>query len=287
MTGDAASGSKKETDVIDFDDPYYIHPSDQAITSLISFKLLGSENYRVWLSSITRSLKGRNKLAFVDGTLPRASEDDVKIRKWDRANAIVCSWILNSVSETIYLAHATTEVAYVVWTELIETYHKTDGSVVFNLHQRINAFTQGSLSVSEYFSKLDSLWKEFDSLTSLTECTCTASKKFNDHANLMKLMQFLSCLDSSFSQAKSHILLMEPLPSVRAAFSIISREESHQKNGSSVTISNKTQTSGFTSKINEQKRGKIKNPKLQCKHCGLKGHTIERCFKIIGFPKDF
>lgn len=128
--------------------------------------------------------------------------------------------------ESIYSAHASTEVAYVVWSELNETYHKTDGSVFFNLHQRINSLTQGGMSVSDNFSKLDSLWKEFDGLTSLTECTCEASTKCNDHSKLMKLMQFLSGLDATYNQAKSHILLMEPLPNVRAAFSIICWEES-------------------------------------------------------------
>lgn len=224
---EASGSSKNDTDKVDFDDPFYLHPSDSAVTALVSFKLLGSENYRIWSSSMIRALKGRNKLGFVDGTLKKPVDDETKSKKWDRANAIVCSWILGCVSESIYSAHAFTEFAYVIWSELSETYHKVDGSVVFNLHQRINNLSQGSMSVSEYFSKLDSLWKEFDGLTSLTECTCQAAAKFNDHAKLMKLMQFLSGLDSSFNQVKSHLLLMEPLPNVRTAFSIVSREESH------------------------------------------------------------
>lgn len=102
-------------------------------------------------------------------------------------------------------------------------------------------------------------------------------------------MQFLSGLDSTFNQVKSHILLMEPLPNVRAAFSIIYREESNQKNGSlnSNTARTQTQNSAFVAKTGDQKRFKGKNTNLQCKHCGLKGHTIERCYKLIGFPKDF
>lgn len=161
----------------------------------------------------------------------------------------MCSWLLNSVCESIYSAHSSTEVASVVWSELNETYQKTDGSVVFNLHQRINSLTQSGMSVSDYFSKLDSLWKEFDGLTSLTECVCEASTKYNDHSKLMKLMQFLSGLDATYNQAKSHILLMDLLPNVRAVVSIISREESNQKSGSVSSSSNKIQTSGFCVKI--------------------------------------
>ena len=57
---------------------------------------------------------------------------------------------------------------------LFETYNKADGSVVFNVHQRINSLKQNGVSVSDYFNKLDDLWKEFDGLTSITECTCEA-----------------------------------------------------------------------------------------------------------------
>lgn len=26
---------------------------------------------------------------------------------------------------------------------------------------------------------------------------------------------------------------------------------------------------------------------MQCDHCGLKGHTKENCYKIIGYPEEF
>ena len=70
---------------------------------------------------------------------------------------------------------------------------------------KINSLKQNGISLSYYFNKLDSLWKEFDGLTSLTECTCDDSIKLKDHSNLMKLMQFLSGLDDSYSHVKSHI----------------------------------------------------------------------------------
>lgn len=60
----------------------------------------------------------------------------------------------------------------------------------------------------------EALWKEFDGLTSLTECKCEAFIKLKNHSNLMKLMQFLSGLDDSYCQVLSYILLMEPLPNV-------------------------------------------------------------------------
>ena len=97
---------------------------------------------------------------------------------------------------------------------------------MFNIHQQINSLKQNGIYVSDFFNKLDALWKEFDGLTSLIECTCDAATKLNDHSKLMKLMQFLSGLDESYNQVKSHILLMDHLPGVKIVFSIISHEES-------------------------------------------------------------
>ncbi|XP_023772322.1 uncharacterized protein LOC111920980 [Lactuca sativa] len=205
MAGETPEGSgvPKETPV-DFDDPLYVHPSDNTVTSIITVKLTGNENYRLWRSAMSRGLKARNKLGFVDG----------------------------SISETIYASHVYSDKAKDIWDELFETYNKADGSVIFNIHYQINTLKQNGSSLSDYFNKLDSLWKEFDGLTSLTECVCEAATKLNDHSKLMKLMQFLSGLDDVYNQVKSQILLMEPLPNVKSAFSILFREESLQKNGS-------------------------------------------------------
>lgn len=65
------------------------------MTTIISFKLLGTKNFRVWKSFMTRALKARNKIGFVDGTKIKDKKDIVKSLKWYHVNAIVCSWIMN------------------------------------------------------------------------------------------------------------------------------------------------------------------------------------------------
>ena len=82
---------------------------------------------------------------------------------------------------------------------------------------------------------------------------------------------------------------MDPLPGVKSAFSLVSREESNQKhNTHSNSVTNKSQSSAFASRfIDQKKNNKGKGPIPQCKNCGLKGHSIEKCFKIIGYPKEY
>lgn len=137
MTGHVitAEGSGKSPhNSTEYDDPLFLPPSDITTITIIGFKLVGTENFRIWLNSMTRSLKGRNKLGFVDGSVIKPIDNTIKCLKWERANAVVCSWILGSLSESIYASHVSTEHASTMWKELYETYHKSDGSVIFNLH---------------------------------------------------------------------------------------------------------------------------------------------------------
>nr|GEY06411.1 hypothetical protein [Tanacetum cinerariifolium] len=52
-----------------------------------------------------------------------------------------------------------------MWKDLKDTYDKVDGSIVFNLHKKINSLTQNGASLVEYYNNLNSLWKQFDAMT--------------------------------------------------------------------------------------------------------------------------
>ncbi|XP_071687535.1 uncharacterized protein [Rutidosis leptorrhynchoides] len=213
---------------LDFGDPLYLHASDISSTPLITFKLKGTENYKSWAYAMELALQTKNKMGFITGDFKKNETDVVLGNQWEKCNAVVLSWILGSVSGELYNGQIYSKIAKNVWDELKETYDKVDGSVLFNLYQKINLITQNGTPVSEYYHKLNSLWKQYDTFVQLPACALTASKEFNDHTNLIKLMQFLMGLDDVYLPIRSNILMRDPLPSVKTAFSIISREESHR-----------------------------------------------------------
>nr|GEX38525.1 ribonuclease H-like domain-containing protein [Tanacetum cinerariifolium]GEX41805.1 ribonuclease H-like domain-containing protein [Tanacetum cinerariifolium] len=145
------------------------------------------------------------------------------------------SWLLFYV----YLGHVFSDNAQTVWKELEETYDRIDGSIVFNLLQKINSFKQGGLPISEYYHKLNSLWREFDILTKLLDCVCEARDELGDHGKFMKLMQFLMGLSEVYQPIRSSLLTREVLPEVKDAFVIIAREESHRGIPAATAKSNK------------------------------------------------
>ena len=47
------------------------------------------------------TLTSKNKIGFIDGTIPRAAQADILFNAWNRYNNMVTSWIINSVSKDI------------------------------------------------------------------------------------------------------------------------------------------------------------------------------------------
>lgn len=62
-------------------------------------------------------------------------------------------------------------------------------------------------------------------------------------------MQFLMGLDDVYQSVRTSLLTIDPLPTVKHAFSIVSREESHRNASSSSKT--QTQNMGFVSKYNQ------------------------------------
>nr|GEY23950.1 putative Gag-polypeptide of LTR copia-type [Tanacetum cinerariifolium] len=143
------------------------------------------------------------------------------------------------------------------------------------------------MPLSDYYHKLNLLWQQFDALTSLHASSCTAKKEIKKHSQLIKLMQFLMGLDDVYLPIRSNILTRDPLPSVKYAFAIISGEESHRGVVSNSTPS-KPHATAFASKgFDNKKTSSGPNPNLKCTNCLKTGHTVERCFKLVGYPPNY
>nr|GEV60708.1 protein JINGUBANG-like [Tanacetum cinerariifolium] len=143
---------------------------------------------------------------------------------------------------------------------------------------------------------------EFDILTKLPDCTCEARTELVDHGKLLKLMQFLVGLDDIYQPIRINLLTREIFPEVKDAFVIVLKEESHRGIPVSSVKTKKPQAFAFVSRNNDNNskrnnenwsnnnggnvnRGNYDS--LLFKNCGLKGHTIDRCFEIIGYPPCF
>ncbi|GJZ10573.1 ribonuclease H-like domain-containing protein [Tanacetum coccineum] len=223
MAGDDSSkkGDSSSSDLnLVFGDPLYLHPNDTNGTPIMTVKLTGTENYKVWSIAMTFALRNHNKIRFINGTCEKDNINPALFNQWDMCNSVVFTWILkilNSLSSDLYAGAIYAKFAYEFWNDLKDTYDKVDGSAAFNLHKIINSLSQN---------------------------------------------------DDNYLAIRSNILTREPLPLVKAAFAIVSGEESHRNISSSGAT--KPTASVFAAKTFDKKR-----------------HTIDRCFEILGYPANY
>nr|GEW06545.1 hypothetical protein [Tanacetum cinerariifolium] len=257
---------------LSFGDPIYLYPNDTSGTPIVTIKLTGIKNYKMWSIAMTFTLRNHNKLGFVDGSFKKDSSNHGLANQCNMCNSVV-------------------------------TYDKVDGSAMSNLHKNINSLNQTGSTLADYYNNLNSLWKRFDVMVSLHTCTCDAAKYFDKHNQLIKLMQFLMGLDECYLAIRSNLLTRELLPNVNTIFFVISGEESHM-NVTSIgttkhaatafvakTFDNKKRFnknfkgSGSNSNSNSNNRGP--NPNLKSTNCNKIGHTVDICFELVRYPAGY
>lgn len=148
-------------------------------------------------------------------------------------NAIVLSWLLNSVSKSLLRGVSFASLARAMRNDLKERFDQLDRSRFFSLHKEITTLQQGTYFVSVYFTKLKTLWDEFETLVPSPGCNCEQSKGF---VNYQKLYQFLLGLNESFSQDRSQILLMVSIPTINQAYAMMVNDECQKVSSSRSSI---------------------------------------------------
>nr|KYP54541.1 Retrovirus-related Pol polyprotein from transposon TNT 1-94 [Cajanus cajan] len=222
--------------------------------------MLDSSNYNSWSKSMITALSAKNKAEFVDGSIQRPAVDDPLHTAWKRCNNMVVSWLVHSVSPSIRQSVLWMDDAKDIWKDLKSRY------------------SQGDKSVSEYFTKLRVMWDEIESYrpdprcTCKQKCACDALKIVMERKKQDQVMQFLGGLNETFSNVKSNILMMDPMPAISKVFSYAVQQE-RQIIGSDM----------YSSSINAATSNKSN---VSCTYCEKDYHTVDKCYKKHGYPQE-
>ncbi|XP_057517145.1 uncharacterized protein LOC130798249 [Amaranthus tricolor] len=106
----------------------------------------------------------------------------------------------------------------------------------------------------------------------------------------MKLIQFLSGINPAYDQVKTNILSTDPLPNINKVYHILQSVERQHQNNLYTSHSNDISAFAAHQLKPDNSAGMRKDSKKTkfervCEHCKGKGHTIDQCFKLIGYPE--
>jgi hypothetical protein len=220
---------------------------------------------------------------------------------------MVHSWIVNALSPEISNSVIYYSTTHEVWEDLREQFSQGNAPRIFEIQRDIAYLRQEQLSVSTYYTKLKGLW---DELASYNNAIHGAQQ------DQQKLMQFLMGLNDTYSAIRGQILLMNPLPSVRQAYSSVSQEEKQRLLSSTYAAIDSSSSAAMAvrSKPNQvrheqsnrpygsqKSRSQERQPENfrqdrrrhgpgtgrglpNCSHCGEMGHWIQTCYELNGYP---
>nr|KYP67119.1 hypothetical protein KK1_013442 [Cajanus cajan] len=216
----------------------YLHPGENPATALVS-PVLDSGNYHSWSRSMLTALSAKNKMEFVDGNAPQPPKSDVTYSAWRRCNNMVVSWLVHSVSPSIRQS--------ILWMD------KTD----------------------EIWNDLKSRYSQDPTCSCTHKCSCNVLPTIAQRKREDQAMQFLRGLNEQYSNVRSHVLLMDPIPPISKIFSYVAQQE-RQLLGSNFVANTVTKTTAINATASS----------FTCTHCGKSGHTENLCYRKHGFPSN-
>ncbi|XP_019451880.1 PREDICTED: uncharacterized protein LOC109353981 [Lupinus angustifolius] len=136
-------------------------PNENLGAILVS-KALKGENYHSWSRAMWMSIKTKNKLHFIDGSLPKPPIEDPSFNAWDKCNTLVVSWLTQSIDASIVQSILWMDTTLEIWQDLRERYYQDDVFRIVELLREIYTYRQGNLSIAAYHNHIKGLWQELD-----------------------------------------------------------------------------------------------------------------------------
>ncbi|XP_074304711.1 uncharacterized protein LOC141639508 [Silene latifolia] len=164
----------------------------------------------------------KRKVGFLTGVVKRPTNDPYREAAWDTCNCLLISWIMHNVDLPIKISVMYSKTAKEIWK--------------FRLNKDLEELVQGDKSIREYFTEFRILWQSLEVMMDwppVTQVTSEINAWLDaqlKEKNERKLFQFLNGLHPSYATMRSHILMMNPLPTVEEVAVIFQHEEAQRKN---------------------------------------------------------
>lgn len=215
--------------------PYYLHPSDN-LGALITYVLLKGDNYTEWATELSNSIQAKQKLGFINGTIPKPASDP-ELSRWLTTNSMLVGWICTSIDPKIRSTVSFVPETHKLWDNLKRRFSVTNGVWTHQLRDAISNCKQNGQSVIDYYGRLTKLWEELDNLKTTRSCLCDVASDIENEREEIHVHKFLFGLDESrFRTIRSQIIDEDPLPDINNVYSRVIREEQHNNTSHSTEL---------------------------------------------------
>ncbi|KAL8141988.1 hypothetical protein V2J09_015020 [Rumex salicifolius] len=283
--------------VTDVNNPLWLHHTERS-NLVLSTQLLNENNYYKWRRAVEVSLKAKSKMAFIFGAVPKPAVDSPTFPQWERCNSMVTSWFFHSVEKDIAESLLYFDSAAEIWKDLETRFGSPNSSRIFQVQKELFTVSQGNLSVSSYYTNFRRLWDEFVVLVEPPRCaSCKTVGAVPPLFFTLQVVQFLVGLNETYSSVRTNVLMRTPMP-------LLGEDEQHRSLQSTSPLGSDSTALSASSKPNFASnpgrgassgsrgasrgggRGSDRRSSFFCDHCKTQGHTMDRCYKLHGYPNQ-
>lgn len=121
------------------------------------------------------------------------------------------------------------------------------------------------------------------------KCNCDQVQELLEDAETSRIIQFLMGLNDNFNNVCGQILNMKPRPGLNDIYNMLDQDESQRLLGGTPKLTPTPRAFQSHSSTTDQNQnqvlldhGNFQKPK--CSHCFRIGHTVDKCYKVHGYP---
>jgi hypothetical protein len=242
------------------------------------------KNYAAWTFQLEIFLKGKELWGHIDGS----DKDLVAKAAWAAKDAQIMSWILSSMEPHLILSLRPYRSAKAMWDHLTQVYNQDNNARRFQLELAIANYTQGDLSIQDYYSGFLALWSDYSDLVT-AKVSAEGVLVVQQVHKISQRDQFLMKLRPEYEPVRASLVNRDPVPSLDACFGELLREEQRlhtqtimeQARVASTSVSVAYAASAYS-------KGKSRDmSKTQCYSCKKYGHIASHCpHKICNYCKQ-
>lgn len=151
-----------------------------------------------------RALSSKNKIKFINGSLPPPPKLDTLYKSWERCNNTIVAWISRTFSPQIDQSTMSIDNAHKLWQDLQRCFTKENHLRMSDLLQQIHSMRRGDHDLSTFFTDMKILWDELEFLRPTPSCSCTIpctyslSRSVTTYKEKESVICFLNGLNDSY-----------------------------------------------------------------------------------------
>ncbi|KAL9232863.1 hypothetical protein vseg_007926 [Gypsophila vaccaria] len=138
------------------------------------------------------------------------------------------AWLRNVIDPKLHPSIAFESTVAEVWTELKDRYSAGNAPRVHQFKGELAECKQGRMTVTEYYTKLKTIWDELANYNKIPACSCGATSEVAKEKEEEMVHQFLMGLDNNLDgHVRSTLLMEDPITTLSHAYALVMHEERH------------------------------------------------------------